>query len=124
MFSPESIAELVVLAAQDPPREMLIGWPTVQAVWAQKLVPGILDLYLGKYGYDSQLIDQPNAQRGDILYQTLPGDPGAHGPYRDQERGPDVVMRLLATATAVMALARRGRRHASAARRSMLRSMG
>ena len=94
LFSPESIAELVVRAAEHPPREMLIGRPTFQAVWAQKLVPGLLDLYLGKYGYESQLIDQPNRQHGDILCETLPGDPGAHGPYRDREQGPDLLMRL------------------------------
>jgi len=94
LFSPESIAELVVRAAEHPLREMLIGRPTFQAVWAQKLVPGLLDLYLGKYGYESQLIDQPNRQHGDILCETLPGDPGAHGPYRDREQGPDLLMRL------------------------------
>jgi NADP-dependent 3-hydroxy acid dehydrogenase YdfG len=95
MFSPESIAEQVVWAAEHAPREMLIGRPTVQAVWAQKLIPGLLDLYLGKTGYQAQLTDRPNDQRGrDILRDTLPGDPGAHGPYRDQERGPDLLMRL------------------------------
>jgi NADP-dependent 3-hydroxy acid dehydrogenase YdfG len=94
LFSPESIAELVVRAAEHPPREMLIGRPTFQAVWVQKFVPGLLDLYLGKYGYESQLIDRPNRQPGDILCETLPGDPGAHGPYRDREQGPDLLMRL------------------------------
>ena len=94
MFTPESIAELVVWAAEHPPREMLIGRPTVQAVWAQKLVPGLLDLYLGKKGYQPQMVDTPNEQEGDILFETLPGDPGAHGPYRDMERGPDLQMRL------------------------------
>jgi NAD(P)-dependent dehydrogenase (short-subunit alcohol dehydrogenase family) len=100
MFSPESIAELVVLAADDPPREMLIGRPTVQAVWAQKFFPGLLDRYLGRYGYESQMVDAPNAQAGgrdgDILFDTLPGDPGAHGPYCDDEQGADVQMRVLA----------------------------
>ena len=114
MFTPESIADLVVRAADHPPREMLIGRPTVQAVWAQKFVPGLLDRYLGKYGYQSQLIDEANEQHGDILFETLPGDPGAHGPYRSREQGPDVAMRLLAhrrlavgavAATAVLALA-------------------
>ena len=76
MFTPESIAELVVRAADDPPREMLIGRPTVAAVWAQKFVPGLLDRYLGKYGYQSQLIDEANEQHGDILFETLPGDRG------------------------------------------------
>ncbi len=95
MFTPESIADVVVWAAEHAPREMLIGRPTVQAVWAQKFIPGLLDLYLGKKGYQPQMVDTPNDQHGrDILFETLPGDPGAHGPYRDRERGADVQMRL------------------------------
>ena len=94
MFTPESIAEIVLWAAEHTPREMLIGRPTVQAVWAQKFIPGLLDLYLGKEGYQPQMVDKPNEQKGDILFETLPGDPGAHGPYRDKERRPDLQMRL------------------------------
>lgn len=94
LFTPESIAEIVVMAANDPPREILIGRPAVQAVWAEKFVPGLLDWYLGKYGYEAQMIDAPNQQAGDILFESQPGDPGAHGPYRDRECGPDVLMRL------------------------------
>jgi short-subunit dehydrogenase len=107
LYSPESIAELVVWAAEHAPREMLIGRPTLQAVLAQKLVPGLLDWYLGRNGYEAQLIDRPNDQPGDILFDTLPGDPGAHGPYRDRERGPDLQMRLRRhpRAVAVAALA-------------------
>jgi len=104
MFAPESIAEIVVWAAEHTPREMLIGRPTVQAVWAQKLVPGPLDWYLGKEGYQSQMVDAPNDQRADILFETLPGDPGAHGPYRDRERGPDLQMRLRTHPRAVTAI--------------------
>ncbi len=95
MFTPEAIADIVVWAAEHPPREMLIGRPTVQAVWGQKFVPGLLDRYLGKQGYQPQMVDRPNDQDGrDILVDTLPGDPGAHGPYPDRERGPDLQMRL------------------------------
>jgi len=67
------LAEMVVWAAAHAPREMLIGRPTVQAIWGQKLAPVLLDWYLGRYGY---------------------GDPGAHGPYRDREREADLYMRL------------------------------
>lgn len=97
MFTPESIADMVVWAAEQdrPPREMLIGRPTLQAVWAQKVIPGLLDWYLGRNGWDAQMIEQPNAQQGrDILYETLPGDPGADGPYQDQAQGADWQMRL------------------------------
>jgi len=100
LFSPESIADIVVRAADNPTREVHIGRPTLQAVWAQNFVPGLLDLYLGKSGYESQFTDTPNrqatGQAGDILDESLPGDPGAHGPYRHKERGPDLLMRVAA----------------------------
>lgn len=95
LFTPESIADVVVWAADHAPREMLVGRPSVQAVWAQKLVPSLLDLYLGKKGYKPQMVDEPNDQHGqDILFETLEGDPGAQGPYRDKQQGPDLQMRL------------------------------
>ncbi len=95
LYAPEGIADAIVWAAEHAPREMLVGLPTVQAVWGQKLFPGALDRYLARNGWDAQFVDQPNEQHGqDILFETLPGDPGAHGPYRDRERGPDLQMRL------------------------------
>ncbi|HEV2074552.1 MAG TPA: SDR family oxidoreductase [Thermomicrobiales bacterium] len=94
MFDPEIIARQVVWASDHAPREMLVGTPTMKAVWAQKFIPGLLGRYLGKNGWDAQFTDEPNRQDGDILFETLPGDPGAHGPYRDREQGPDLQMRL------------------------------
>ncbi len=120
MFAPETIAETIVWAAEHAPREMLIGRPTVQAVWGQKLVPGLLDRYLARAAWDAQFVDEPNRQhRRDILFATLPGDPGAHGPYRDREHGPDLQIRLrthpraaavvaAAAAVGALALIRRG----------------
>ena len=94
LFSPEAIAAAILWAADHAPREMVVGEPTLQAVWGQKASPGVLDSYLADAAWDSQFVDQPNDQRGDILFATLPGDPGAHGPYRDREQGPDLQMRL------------------------------
>ena len=95
LFSPESIAESVIWAIEHGPREMLIGGPTVQAVWGQKFVPALLDRYLANKGFEPQMADEPNDQHGrDILFAPLPGDPGAHGPYRDREREADLQMRL------------------------------
>ena len=121
LFTPEAIAAMVVYAAEHAPREMLLGQPVVKAVWGQKLIPGLLDRYLARSGWDSQFVDRPNTQAGrDILFETLPGDPGAHGPYSSTERGPDLQMRLrrhpaavamagvAATATALLLAARRG----------------
>jgi NADP-dependent 3-hydroxy acid dehydrogenase YdfG len=104
LFSPESIAETVIWAIEHGPREMLIGGPTVQAVWSQKFVPALLDWYLGSKGFEPQMAEEPNDQHGrDILFAPLPGDPGAHGPYRERERGADLQMRLRPHAKAIAA---------------------
>lgn len=94
LYTPEVIAEQILWAADHAPRELLIGKPSYKAVWAQKFVPGLLDRHLGRNGWDSQLVDKPNAQEDDILFQTMPGDPGAHGPYTDREQGADAAMWL------------------------------
>ena len=94
LFSPEAIADAILWAADTAPREMLVGAPTVKAVVGQKVIAGPLDSFLAHAGWEPQFVDEPNDQTGDILFETLPGDPGAHGAYRDRERGPDLQMRM------------------------------
>ena len=105
MFTPESIAESILWAADHVPREMLVGLPTASAVWGQKFIPGLLDRHLAHAGWEPQFVDEPNDQQGDILFSTLPGDPGAHGPYTDREQGPDLQMRLRMQPAGVIAAA-------------------
>jgi NADP-dependent 3-hydroxy acid dehydrogenase YdfG len=108
MFSPETIAEAILWSAEHAPREMVVGGPTLQAIWGQKLFPGVLDRYLAKAAWEPQFVDDPNNQQRDILFETIPGDPGAHGPYCDAERGEDVQLRMRMhprVATAVLGLA-------------------
>lgn len=94
MISPETAAEAILWAADHAPREMIVGGPTLKAMWGQKFIPGLLDGYLAEAAWDSQFVDKPNEQERDILFETIPGDPGAHGPYCDAERGPDVQLRV------------------------------
>jgi len=68
--------------------------PTLKAVFGQKVIAGPLDSYLAHAGWEPQFVDEPNDQSGDILFETLPGDPGAHGEYRERERGADMQMRM------------------------------
>lgn len=104
IFAPEAIAEAIVWASERAPREMLVGRPTVQAVWGQKLVPGLLDRFLARAAWKGQFADEPNRQDGrDILFAPLPGDPGAVGPYRDRQRGPDFQMWLRTHRTVALA---------------------
>lgn len=105
LFAPDVIAGAILEAAIDAPRERLLAWPTTQAVLGQKVIPGLLDRYLSTAAWDPQFVDTPNTQTGDILFETLPGDPGAHGPYRDREQGPDLQMRLRSSAGRVLAAA-------------------
>jgi NAD(P)-dependent dehydrogenase (short-subunit alcohol dehydrogenase family) len=82
IYTPEMIADAVVWAAVHTPRDMVIGGSTLQAVLGQKLAPGLLDWYLAKFGYESQQTDKPNdPRRPSNLFEPVPGDHGASGPY-------------------------------------------
>ena len=94
MFTPATIAEMILWAADHQPREVLLGVPSFRAVWGQRLLPGILDWYAARTAWESQFVDRPNDQTEDILFDVVPGDPGAEGPYRDRQQGPDWLMKL------------------------------
>jgi NAD(P)-dependent dehydrogenase (short-subunit alcohol dehydrogenase family) len=82
IFQPEVAAEAIYFAAHNPRREFCIGLPTVKAIVADKIAPGLLDRYLARTGYDSQQYDgaeDPN--RLDNLWHPIPGDRGAHGTF-------------------------------------------
>ncbi|MFL6440288.1 MAG: SDR family oxidoreductase [Terriglobales bacterium] len=82
IFEPEVAAQAIVYAATHRRRELWVGAPTVEAIQAQKFIPGLLDKYLGKTGYDAQQYDgvaDPN--RPNNLWEPLPGDHGAHGDF-------------------------------------------
>jgi hypothetical protein len=90
IFEPEVSAEVVVEAgmAKNPRREYWVGTPTVKAILAQKVIPGLLDKYLGKTGYKSQQIigepRDPNAPNN--LYDYVPGVHSARGKFDDRSK--------------------------------------
>jgi short-subunit dehydrogenase len=82
IFQPEVAAEAIVFAAHARRREVYVGWPTVKAILANKVIPGLLDRYLAKAGYDGQLTDAPDpAGRPANLFDPVPRDHGAHGRF-------------------------------------------
>ena len=84
IYQPEVIAEAVYWAAHHRRREFSIGYPTVQAILGDKFIPGLLDHYLAWVGYDAQQTAEPiDPNRPNNLYEPLPGDYGAHGPFHD-----------------------------------------
>lgn len=64
IFQPEIIAAAIYRASHHPRREILLGWPTIKAVVANKIAPGIADRYLASRGYDGQLTEAPNTMLG------------------------------------------------------------
>jgi len=82
IFQPELAAEAIVLAARENRPEMYVGWPTVKAIVGNKIAPRFADWYLSRMGYDAQQTEEPvQPARKDNLWDTVPGDHGAHGEF-------------------------------------------
>jgi short-subunit dehydrogenase len=82
IYQPEVAARAIVFAAHARRREIWVGWPSAKAILAQRLVPGWLDHYLGRTGYEAQMTSEhadPNAPGN--LFAPIPGDFGAHGRF-------------------------------------------
>ena len=61
---------------------LYLGWPTLANVWGNRIAPRLMDLYLGKTGFQSQQTgeDEP-ADRPDNLFAPVDGDFAAHGRF-------------------------------------------
>ncbi|HEY9001274.1 MAG TPA: SDR family oxidoreductase [Mucilaginibacter sp.] len=82
IYEPEVAARAIVEIAKNPQREAFVGYPTVQTIVGNKILPGYLDNYLGKTGYDGQQTNEgADPNRKDNLYAPIPGDHGAHGNF-------------------------------------------
>jgi short-subunit dehydrogenase len=89
VFQPEVAADAIVFAAAHPRREWYVGWPTVEAIAGNKLMPGVGDRFLAAYGFASQQTDQPEQpERPNNLWQPVDEDRdfGAHGRFDDIAR--------------------------------------
>jgi len=87
IFQPEVGAEAVHHAVRvNVGREFLVGWPTVEAVMGEKVVPGYIDRKLG-HGYAGEETTVPaDPNRPDNLWGPAPGAYGAHGPFDDRAK--------------------------------------
>jgi NADP-dependent 3-hydroxy acid dehydrogenase YdfG len=87
IYQPEVIARAALYVAEHPRRELWIGWSAVKAIVGQRVIPGLLDRYLGRMGYSAQQTDQPaDPDRPDNVDRPLPGDRGAHGDFDARAR--------------------------------------
>src|SRR5436190_20471457 len=87
IYQPEPFAEAVLHCCEHPIRELPVGWGAQKLMWGQKLSPRAGDLMLLRMGWKGQHTqeDKPHGVP-DNLFETLPGDPGAHGRFDDRAR--------------------------------------
>ena len=95
IYQPEPFAEATLRCAERPVRELPISWGAQKLLWGQKLSPRVGDWLLRRMGWKNQHTDEPKPiDAPDNLFDTLPGDPGAHGRFDDRSRGSTVWTRL------------------------------
>lgn len=85
IYQPEVAAAAILYAAQHNRREINVGWSTLQAIVGNKLAPWFVDYVLARTGYEGQQTNEPeDPSRDNNLWEPLPGDYGAHGPFGSQ----------------------------------------
>ncbi len=82
IYQPEVPARAILFAATHHRREIWVGYPTVQAILANRVAPALIDKYLATAGYKGQLTDKRlPADAPANLFEPVPGDYGAHGRF-------------------------------------------
>jgi NAD(P)-dependent dehydrogenase (short-subunit alcohol dehydrogenase family) len=86
-YQPEVAAEAIWFAAHSRRKEVMLGWPTLKAVWGDRLASPLLDRYLAATAYSGQQGREPvSPDRHDNLFEPVPGDRGAHGRFDTKAR--------------------------------------
>ena len=87
IYQPEVAARAIVWAAHHDRRELYVGTPTVEAILGDKLAPGLLDQYMARTVYRGHQTNEPeDPRRPDNLWDPVPGDHGAHGPFDNRAK--------------------------------------
>ncbi|MES1248566.1 MAG: SDR family oxidoreductase [Actinomycetota bacterium] len=122
IYQPEPFADAVLHCCERPVRELPVGWGAQKLLWGQKLSPRAGDRMLLRMGWSAQHTGEVKPlDAPDNLFETMPGDPGAHGRFDDRARGSTLWTslrlrrRLLGAAVvgaaAVAGSVERGRKH-------------
>lgn len=118
IFDPRLAGDAVVWAVKRHRREVYVGWPTVKAIVAAKVAPGVSDRYLARTGFEAQqTAEQMRTDHRDNLFDPLPEPRGVDGPFTADARAGSLQFELskrregiiaaLGAAAALYALARR-----------------
>ncbi len=81
-YQPEIAAQAIHYAAHHRRKQIMVGWPTMEAIWGDAFASSLLDRYLGRTGFAGQQSDEPvEPGRRNNLWEPVPGDHGAHGRF-------------------------------------------
>jgi len=87
IFQPEVAARAICFGAFNPRRQIWVGLPTVKAILANRIAPGLIDRYLAKSGYTGQLTSEPSdPDAPGNLFEPVAGAYSAHGRFDDRAR--------------------------------------
>jgi short-subunit dehydrogenase len=88
IYQPEVAADAIHHAAHHKRRQIYVGIPTVMNIVGERVAPWLLDIYLARTGYGSQMTDQDLDPAGhDNLYTPVDEDRGSHGPFDSKAHG-------------------------------------
>jgi short-subunit dehydrogenase len=102
IHQPKVAADAIVRAAEQAPRELWVGTPTLQAIIGNMVAPGLLDRLMARRAWDGQMTGEPAVQdRADNLLEPVSGDPGSRGRFASQARPRALVASSLALRSAL-----------------------
>ncbi len=88
IYQPEVAADAIHYAAHHKRRQVYVGIPTVMNILGERVAPWLLDRYLARSGYKSQMTgDDLDPSGHDNLFEPVEEDRGAHGPFDEQAHG-------------------------------------
>lgn len=87
IYQPEVPASAIYWAAHHDRRELFVGISAAKAIIGNKFLPGALDHYLAHAAFSGQQTAEPrDPHQRYNLWEPVPGDHGAHGPFDKRAR--------------------------------------
>ncbi len=104
IYQPEVAADAIHYAAHHRRRQIYVGIPTVMNILGERFAPWLLDRYLARSGYKSQMTQHDLDPAGhDNLFAPVDEDRGAHGPFDEIAHGASPQLELSKHRGAVVA---------------------
>jgi NAD(P)-dependent dehydrogenase (short-subunit alcohol dehydrogenase family) len=103
MYQPEVAADAVHFAAHHNRRQIYVGLPTVMNIIGERTAPWLLDWFLARTAYSSQMTEQDLDPKGhDNMFEPVDEDRGSHGPFDEKAHARSIQYELTRHRRAVL----------------------